>query len=291
MAWKGSAMTILVFGGTGNVGRPLVEQLVQRDESVRVVSRHETAIVPQGAELFVADFDEPASLSDTFDDVDRVFLLAPVDPRETHRALTTLAEISRHGPDLLVYVSNDLSMLAPQVPHAGSKIGIEAAIRASSLPHVIFRPTCFMQNDLEVKMPLLSGVYPFPMGRHPVARVDVRDVATASAHALFHGKPSDHPVVLSSQDQPNGAETAALWSSVLGRQVICPDQSPEDWAKAMKPILPDWLSYDLMLMYREFQKQGHPLTVQDLDRQSEYLEDAPRGYLQFMSECAKDWAD
>jgi uncharacterized protein YbjT (DUF2867 family) len=47
---------IMVTGGTGNVGRPLVTQLLDRGAKVRAISRHlNTAGLPSGAEVVEAD--------------------------------------------------------------------------------------------------------------------------------------------------------------------------------------------------------------------------------------------
>jgi len=285
-------MKILVFGGSGNVGRPLVSELLDHGAQVRVVSRaaSERAQERDGLEHFAADMNVPNTLSAAFDDVDRVFLLTPMGPNETHLGLTVLSLILEKAPEILVYLSSDLSVRAPQVPHAGSKVGIEAAIRASGLPHVIFRPTYFMQNDLLLRDALADGVFPIPLGPHPVARVDVRDVAEAAATALLQGKPSSQPVLLSSRDQPNGQETADLWSEALNRKVMCPDLSPEGWAASMQSVLPAWMANDLMLMYRAFQTRGHPLDLTDLDRQADYLNKPPSTYRQFMEDCAGAWS-
>jgi uncharacterized protein YbjT (DUF2867 family) len=64
---------ILVTGATGNVGRPLVTQLLARGAKVRAISRHpETADLPDGAEVVEGDPSRPESLDGCLDGVTAV---------------------------------------------------------------------------------------------------------------------------------------------------------------------------------------------------------------------------
>jgi uncharacterized protein YbjT (DUF2867 family) len=55
-------MTILVTGATGNVGRIVVERLVEAGERVRVITRRpETAVFPAGVEVGYGDLTDPAT--------------------------------------------------------------------------------------------------------------------------------------------------------------------------------------------------------------------------------------
>jgi uncharacterized protein YbjT (DUF2867 family) len=68
---------ILVTGATGNVGRPLVTQLLARGAHVRAISRHPNAAgLPEGAEVVQADPSRPDSLQGCFDGATAIFLNA-----------------------------------------------------------------------------------------------------------------------------------------------------------------------------------------------------------------------
>ncbi|GAB5470986.1 MAG: SDR family oxidoreductase [Rhodospirillales bacterium] len=224
------------------------------------------------------------------DSVDSVFLLVANGPAETHQGLVALSLILDAAIDRIVYLSSDLALRAPLVPHAGSKLGIEAALRASGAAYTILRPTYFAQNDLIARDALEAGVYPFPTGSLPLARVDTRDVATAAARALLDGKGRRKTVLLSGPDKPNGEETAALWSAALGRTVTYREQTPEDWAASVAGLLPPWLIFDLTVMYRHLQDAGHPIDGPVLADQRELLPQGPRGYRDFLAETAKAWS-
>jgi len=68
---------ILITGATGNVGRPLVAQLLARGAKVRAISRNpNTAGLPDGTEVVQADPSRPDSLHGCFDGVTAIFLNA-----------------------------------------------------------------------------------------------------------------------------------------------------------------------------------------------------------------------
>lgn len=57
--------TVLVTGATGNTGRPLVDALIRWGTPVRAMVRSEgnRSRLPEGVEIAVADFGDPASLA------------------------------------------------------------------------------------------------------------------------------------------------------------------------------------------------------------------------------------
>src|SRR5215470_14791400 len=69
-------MKILVAGATGNVGRPLVEQLVQAGHQVRALTRNPgKANLPAGAEVIAGDLTKPETLVAAMAGVDSLHLI------------------------------------------------------------------------------------------------------------------------------------------------------------------------------------------------------------------------
>src|SRR6476659_9234149 len=66
---------ILVLGATGNVGRPLVAELLARGEQVKAASRSGEAAA--GAEGVKFDFTDEATFVPALEGVDRAYVLAP----------------------------------------------------------------------------------------------------------------------------------------------------------------------------------------------------------------------
>ena len=74
---------ILVIGATGNVGAPLVAELLRRGEKVKAASRNAGARFPSGVEAVRLDLSDPTTLEPALSGVDRIYALSPagsVDP-------------------------------------------------------------------------------------------------------------------------------------------------------------------------------------------------------------------
>lgn len=69
---------VLVTGGTGLIGRPLVEMLIDRGAKVLVVSLDDPCLAPKGCKFINADLREFSSCMEVCEDMDIVFHLAGV---------------------------------------------------------------------------------------------------------------------------------------------------------------------------------------------------------------------
>src|SRR5687767_232391 len=184
-------MNILVTGGTGTVGSQVVRELAARGgHSVKVLTRDPGKVtgLPAGVEAVAGNLLEPASVRQVFTGVDAVFLLNPVSQTETSEALMAVTAMRNAGVKRVVYVSVHHVDGAPWLPHFGSKIGVEEAIKKSGMEYTILRPNNFYQNDYWFKDVLQQySVYPQPIGSAGLSRVDTRDIGEAAAIALTEG--------------------------------------------------------------------------------------------------------
>src|ERR1700751_4339522 len=84
-------MEILVTGGTGKVGTEVVQALLHRGASVRVLTRNKEARLPDGAEVAIGDLLDPDSVRSALNGVDKLFLLVGNVADELTQALLTVA--------------------------------------------------------------------------------------------------------------------------------------------------------------------------------------------------------
>jgi uncharacterized protein YbjT (DUF2867 family) len=179
---------------------------------------------------------------------------------------------------------------APHLPHFGSKLSIQIAIKASGIPYTILCPNNFYQNDYWFKDPLVQyGVYPQPLGDKGISRVDVRDIAEAAAIALTSGGHEGQTYSLVGPEAQTGAGTAEVWSRVLGRKVAYLGNDLDAWEKGSLQYLPAWMVFDFRMMYDFFQREGFKATPADIDRQTKLLGHAPRRFEDFARETAEMW--
>jgi uncharacterized protein YbjT (DUF2867 family) len=284
-------MKIMVVGGTGTVGSAVVSELRKRDATVFALTRsaEHAQKMPAGVTGVVGDMLDPASLG-VFAGMDRVFLLNPVSATESHEGLMALNGIRTAGVRKIVYLSVHQVEEASYLPHFGSKVGIETAIRTVGIPYTILRPNNYYQNDSWFKQPLLeSGVYPQPLGSVGVSRVDVRDIAEAAAIALTGDGHEGEIYNLVGPEAVTGESTAADWGRALGRPIRYAGDDLEAWQKQQLAYLPPWMVYDFKQMYAIFQTKGFKGTDADIARQTALIGHAPRRFADYAVETAKAW--
>ena len=213
-------MSILVIGATGNVGRPTVDALHARGESVRVLSRSQDKLssLPEGVSGAVGDLETGDGLEEALAGVDRLFLITANGETETARGLTAVTAAKAAGVRRIVFLSVQDPDEEPPIPHSRSKLPIEEAIRQSGCEYTILRPSYFYQTDLSVGQVVQNyGVYPMPIGSIGTNRVDTRDIADCAVRALTEDGHSGAEYALYGPDTISGPDAAAVYARHFGR--------------------------------------------------------------------------
>ncbi|MBK3547656.1 NmrA family NAD(P)-binding protein [Streptomyces rubiginosohelvolus] len=169
-------MTILVTGATGTVGRRVVEQLLERGEHVRALTRDpERAEFPAGVEVVGGDLEDPASLVPALRGVTGLHLItfggALFAPLETADEILALAK--------------EAGVRRVTVLHGGGDTPMETAVRASDFVWTVVMPVEFMANALEWAPGIRSeGVVREPFVDRLSAMVHESDIGAVAAVAL-----------------------------------------------------------------------------------------------------------
>jgi uncharacterized protein YbjT (DUF2867 family) len=212
---------------------------------------------------------------------------------EVTQALGTLDLAREAGIQRIVYFSVLNSALFDDVPHFAGKYLVERVIDAQAIPATVLRPAYFMQNDLMFRDALKAGVYPQPIGGVGVTMVDIRDIADAAVAELLRRERAPHPlpratIELVGPETLTGAKVAAIWASVLGRDVR---YGGDDLAafESQAGMMPSWMAHDFRLMLRAFHRFGL-LPGKDSRATFEALIGHPLwSYRTFAEEAAANW--
>ncbi len=271
-------MTILVIGATGRVGRHVVEQLVARDASARVLTRDPAkAAFPAGVDVAKGDLLDIESLRAAFVGVKTLFLLNAVTGDEFTQAIVTLNVAREAGVERVVYLSVFDADRAVNVPHFAVKSGAERMLEAMNFGATILRPTYFIDNEAMVKDVILQhGVYPMPIGGRGVAMVDARDIAEVAAIELIRRDraPDKLPIETINVVGPQnltGEDVAAIWSDVLGRPVAYGGDDPSGFEQNMATFMPRWMAYEMRLMAERYVSDGMIPEAGDRERLASLL--------------------
>ncbi len=281
-------MTILVTGATGNVGRQVVEQLVQRGANVRALVRDiSKANFPAGVDVVQGDLLDVDSLRSAYSGVSTLFLLNAVVADEYTQALIALNVAREASIKRLVYLSVIHSDVYVNVPHFAVKFGVERMIEQMGMNATILRPAYFISNDLTIKDVVSGyGVYPMPIGSKGLAMVDTRDVGEVAAIELLRREQAVDPLPLErinlvGPDTLTGADVAAIWNEVLGRPVTYPGDDTAAFEQNLRQFMPSWMAYDMRLMSERFLSEGMVPEAGDRERLTALLGRPLRSYREF----------
>ena len=209
---------LLITGATGNVGRPLVQLLINEGVKVRAVSRAAAAI--PGVEVVQGDPSRPAGLEAAFDGVTGLFL----HPRAVGDAAFDLVAVARRrGVRRIVAlaasnVDDDLAA-QPSRFRGDRNAEAEAAAVASGLAWTSLRPGTFAINALLAwGAQIRAGdVVRYPYADFTEALVHERDLAAVAARALLTDDLLGRRPVLTGPASATHAELVATIGDVLDR--------------------------------------------------------------------------
>lgn len=286
-------MTILVTGATGNVGRQVVQQLINRGADVRALVRNpETANLPASVQIVQGDLLDVDSLRGAFKDVSTLFLLNAVVADEFTQALVALNLAREAGIERIVYLSVIHSDLYANVPHFAGKYGVERMIEQMGLNATILRPAYFMDNEVTIKDVVVGyGVYPMPIGSKGLAMIDARDIGEIAAIELLRRERAAEPLPLQTinlvgPDTLTGADTAGIWSDVLGRPIAYGGDDTQRFEENLRQFMPGWMAYDMRLMGEQFLSKGMIPEPGDVERLTTLLGRPLRTYRDFVTEIS-----
>ncbi len=285
-------MKILVLGGTGNVGTHLVRQLLDQGNTVRVLVRNadRASLVASGAEAVVADIvGDPDSARGAFVGIDAVFMLNAAFVYETVEGLMAIWMAKSAGVARFVYQSTHSIGHLHHLPHLGSKLAIEEALKVSGMSYTILRPNHFFQNDEYSRYALLAhGTYLNPIGTVGCWRVDVRDIADAAAIILTNEGHDGKTYALVGPENLTGPQCTDTWSQALGRPIKYEDDISQ-WQAVVKPYLDAWVVEDLGYMFEEIKKHGMLGNSEELATLTGLLGRPPRSHTDYVAECITNW--
>lgn len=215
--------TILVTGATGNVGRELVSLLAVAPNCLVVAAvRNPTQArqqFPDSVRCVRFDFTNPATFADTFQGVNRLFLVRPPAMADLRQITPALNAAKDAGVEQIVFLSIVGAERNRIVPHAR----IERDLDRLQVPAVFLRASFFMQNlntthraDIRDRERLFM-----PAGNGKTSFIDVRDLAAVAAQILTAPVAGDRlqARVLTGAVALTYSEVANIFTAVLGRPI------------------------------------------------------------------------
>lgn len=254
---------ILVTGATGNVGRPLVAQLLEKQAHVRAVTRDPQAgRLPEGVDVAGADLRFPQGLAGSLDGVSAIFL-NPAAIGES--AIEFLALAVEHGVKRVVLLSSASVGDEPareDDPLALWHQSIEDAVRASGLTWTILRPFEFATNVIPQWGPQIrqAGMVFEAYSQASTAVIHERDVAAVAAEVLLSDEHEGQTYLLTGPQSLTRAQMVAIIADTLGRPLTVQEVPREQALESMvKHAFPQPIAESILKLQQ--QSVGHDAYV------------------------------
>src|SRR5690554_3783749 len=221
-------MLLAVTGATGQLGRLVVQSLIQRGTApadVVAIGRDTERLTHLASSLGVqtreADYSKRETLGAAFEGVDRLLLISSPAAGQRVKQHQNVVTAAKHaGVRFIAYTSApkaDTTDLALAPEHKAT----EELIRASGIPFAMLRNNWYTENYFQVlEQARYTGLIIASLGDGRVASASRKDYAEGAAVVLA-GSGHEGKVYELAGDVPWGYdELAATLTEILGREVV-----------------------------------------------------------------------
>lgn len=230
---------ILITGATGTIGRSLIKQLqaIPADfiAGTRDFSKAQSILNISKNEWVEFDFMDVGSFENATKQVDRVFVLGPPLTFHLEQILIPFIDhLKNKEINSVVYLS------AFGSESLGGKLAfhslMERYIKEKGFDYTILQPSFFSQNfkNFEYENLIQRGITFNVAGEGKVGFVDTEDVAKVAAKVLTEEGHTGKTYQLTGPGLLSYNEAALILSEVLGKRIVYPNPSEEDYRAVLQ---------------------------------------------------------
>ncbi|MDF2766457.1 MAG: azoreductase [Rhodospirillales bacterium] len=245
---------ILVVGGTGTVGRLVLESIAAADFETRALVRDldkARALKLATVQFVQGDLADAASIAPALEGIEKIVLISSFS-QEMARLQTNLVEAAARASGRPRIVKLSGAGAAPDGPTTMARW--HGAIEDSGLPWTFLRPVYFMQNLLMMSGGIRkSGAFALPAAGAAVAQIDARDVAAVIVRVVVEAGHEGKAYDLTGPDAITWVEVAEILSAVADRPIRYDPVTPEEFKRRLESAgMPAWLVDALNEMFAQF---------------------------------------
>jgi len=213
---------ILVIGGSGTVGKGIVEILKNQGHEVRVTTSRDGNGDTVHVNLLTGE-----GLSQAFEGVDRAFFLSPAGYADQYAVLSPLIqEAKRRGLKKVVLMSAMGANAVATSPLRRAEVELEK----SGLAYNIIRPNWFLQNFNSFWIGGINGQGKIllPAGTAKVSFIDARDISAVAAKLLVSDDRNNRDFDLTGPEAVDHSTVAKALSEVTGKKIAYQEITPAE---------------------------------------------------------------
>ncbi|MDJ0342018.1 SDR family oxidoreductase [Streptomyces sp. H10-C2] len=222
-------MSIVVTGATGQLGRLVIDELLERVPADRIAAAVRDAdkaadFAARGVELRIADYSAPETLKDAFHPGDTVLLISSNDLEGRLPQHTAVIDAAKEAGVALLAYTGVLGGPEADFELASAHRETEKLILASGLPYTFLRNGWYTENyTRQLPQVLEHGAVVGSAGEGRVATASRRDYAAAAAVVLAGEGHENTAYELSGDVAWSLTEYAAEVTKQAGKDVVYTD--------------------------------------------------------------------
>lgn len=285
------ANIIFVSGATGNIGKEVVKQLIEKGIRVRagVHSEQKAGILKKlGAEVVLIDLNDIKSIQTALEGVGKAFSLIPLVPNLAELGANFIKAAKIAGVKYIVW-SSGMGADSPQAITLGKwHRAAEKAVEASGISYTIVRPNSFMQNYVNFAGHTIKNqnAFYFPQGDGKISLIDVRDIAAVISILLTESGHEGKAYNLTGAEAISNHKIADILSEITGRTINYIDVPVEAARQSMKDMGMPEVIVEALLELSAIIKAGYtsevsPAVEQITGKQPISFRQFAKDYLQF----------
>ncbi|WP_067815569.1 SDR family oxidoreductase [Nocardia inohanensis] len=231
-------MTVAVTGATGQLGRLVVEALLEKNAGPVVALVRDPAkaadLAAKGVDVRQASYDDPEALDRALAGVDRVLLVSGNEfGARVAQHTNVIRAAERAGVELLAYTSIPVADRNPMIL-AQEHAGTEAVLAEATVPYVLLRNGWYWENYANgLAHAVESGVFAGAAGSGKVAGAARADYAEVAANVLTTDGHDGQVYELGGDALLTYAEVAQAISDAAGKPVRYRDLPEAEYAAAL----------------------------------------------------------
>lgn len=228
---------ILITGATGTNGKALIAALTKLNADFVIATRN----VEEAKKKIKTDrsfvpfsFDQPDTFENAVQDIDRVFLLGPPLVLGLDVLLSPFIDfLHAKGIKRVVYFSALKSDAMGDTLHFHGDL--ERKLIDDGFDYTILRPAFFSQNfkNYEWDNIMDRGIVFMPAGSGKAGFIDAEDIGAVAAKVLTEEGHSGKIYELTGPDLLSYTDAADILSSVMQKDVIYPNPTPETFKQVL----------------------------------------------------------
>jgi len=272
---------ILITGATGNIGNEIVNQLVNKGEQVRIVSRNPKKVSwPVNVDIISGDLTDTETMKLALDGIQKVYLIHVPGSDEF------LQIAKQSGVRHIVFLSSNVVTSKTETALVRMHLHTEELLRQSGIKWTFLRPEGFMSNAFQWAGSIKSkGTVYAPFGDVAEPLIDPKDIASVAVETLINAGHEGKIYPMTGPEMITPKKQVQILGEVLEQSIHFEELSEDVALENMKKFAPHDIADAVFQFKRD--TRAHPVgtfsTVEELTGRN------PRTFRQWASDNANNF--